>query len=196
MLSFVMGITAFILYFLYDINSIGRQYRLIHSFFAAGTLLLGISAALDLWQAWRNGMFSGIGDGMMLAAAAACFAALMYCLFFALPFQETYSEQNNGRHVYSGGVYGLCRHPGVLCFFFMYLLLGLAALPGRMIIHSLIFSALNLAYAYVQDCIIFPKTFCDYSDYQRKVPFLIPNGASIRRTGRMLLRADQEEDES
>ena len=116
-------------------------------------------------------------------------------MFFALPFQETYIESNGSRHVYSGGVYGLCRHPGILCYFGMQLMLGLWALPGGMIIRGLIFSLLNLAYAYFQDRITFPKTFCDYSDYQKKVPFLIPTGSSIRRTGKTLLSADKEEDE-
>ena len=181
------------LYFLYDINSVSRQYRLPHSFFAVGTVLLGISTALDIADAWNAGAVSGAADWLLLAGAAVCFAALIYCLFFALPFQETYTAQSCRRNVYSGGVYGLCRHPGILCFFGMELMLGLAALPGRMIIRGLIFSALNLLYAYFQDRVSFPKTFCDYREYQTKVPFLLPNRSGIRRFGKMLLRASKEE---
>lgn len=195
MLSLFLGMAAFVLYFLYDINSVTRQLRFVHSFFAVGTLLLGAATALELWDAWKAGCFSGGADIGLIAGAAVCFGALIYCLFFALPFQETYAQQNTGRHVYSGGVYGLCRHPGILCFFGMELLLGLAALPGEMIISGLIFSLLNLCYAYFQDHVTFPKTFCDYREYQKKVPFLIPTGASIRRTGKTLLSADKEEDE-
>lgn len=195
MFSFILGLTAFALYFLYDINSVTRQFRFVHSFFTAGTVLLGCATVLDLANAWKTGGFSGAGDFFLLAGALVCFGALIHCLFFALPFEETYAQQNTGRHVYSGGVYGLCRHPGILCFFGMELLLGLAALPGGMIIRGLIFSFLNLLYAYFQDRVTFPKTFCDYGDYQKKVPFLIPTGASIRRTGKTLLSADKEEDE-
>ena len=195
MFSLLLGLTAFMLYLVYDINSFTRKFRFVHSFFAAGTLLLGAATVLELWNSWKAGYFSGFSDAVLLSGAAVCFGALIYCLFFALPFQETYAEQNTGRPVYSGGVYGLCRHPGILCFFGMFLLLGLAALPGRMLLHGLFFSALNLAYAYFQDRVTFPKTFCDYSDYQKKVPFLIPAGAGIRRAWKMLLHAEKEEDD-
>lgn len=194
MISLLLGLTAFVLYFLYDINSFTRQIRFVHCFFAVGTLLLGGAAVLDLMDSWKNGYFSGMTDVILIAGAAACFGALVYCLFFALPFQETYVGQNTGRHVYSGGVYGLCRHPGILCFFGMQLMLGLAALPGRMLIRGMTFSALNLLYAYFQDRITFPKAFCDYGDYQKKVPFLIPTGASIRRAGKLCLLQKKEEE--
>ncbi len=52
-----------------------------------------------------------------------CFLALLiYTLFFALPFEETYCEENKLRAAYTEGVYGLCRHPGVLWFAGAYLL--------------------------------------------------------------------------
>ena len=192
MLSFILGTAAFGLYFLYDINSVTRQYRLVHGFFGVGTVLLAGATVLDLLHA-RHAIF-GIPDCVLLALAGLCFLALVYCLFFALPFQETYAEQNTGRHVYSGGVYGLCRHPGIRCFFGMELFLGLAALPEDMLMRAMVFSALNLAYAWFQDRVTFPKTFCDYDDYRKEVPFLIPTGASIRRTGKALRSADKEEE--
>lgn len=195
MLSLILGLTAFVLYLLYDINSFSRKYRFVHSFFMLGTLLLGIATALDLTAAWKSGCIAGILDLILLTAAAIFFGALIYCLFFALPFEQTYADQTTGRHVYTCGAYALCRHPGILCFFGMYLLLGLAALPGNMLRHSLLFSLLNLAYAWFQDRITFPKTFCDYSEYQKNVPFLIPTGASIRRAGKTLHPSTKEEDE-
>lgn len=194
MFSMILGLTAFGLFLLYDINSFTRQYRIVHSFFSVGTLLLGIATGMDLWHAMKVGCFSGFWDVLFLSSAAVCFVALIYCLFFALPFQETYADQRTGRHVYDGGVYGLCRHPGILCFFGMFLLLGMAALPDRMLFRGLLFSAMNLGYAFFQDRVTFPKTFCDYSDYQKKVPFLIPAGANIRRTWNTLFHAEKEED--
>ena len=130
----------------------------------------------------------------MLLAAGACLAALVYSLFFALPFQETYRQQEQGRHVYDGGVYALCRHPGILCFFGLYLCLGLAALPGGLLAHGLAFSLLDLAYAGFQDRVTFPKTFCDYEAYRKKAPFLIPTGDSIRRARQTWGRPASEEE--
>ena len=194
MVSAFLGITAFGLYLVYDINSFKWQRRGPQSFFFLGTCLLGIATALDLVSAWRSGGFSGAADGILLTGALLFFAALIYSLFFALPFKETYAEQTDGRRVYSGGVYALCRHPGILCFFGAYLMLGLAALPTRMIIRCLLFSILNLAYAWFQDRITFPKTFCDYDTYKKKVPFLIPTKNSVSMAYKTLFSAHDEED--
>ena len=141
MLSLYLGIAAFALYLIYDINSFTRQWKIPRSFFLLGTGLLGIATGLDLWAAWRAGAFGGAVDLFLLAGALMCFAALIYSLFFALPFKETYAEQAGGRRVYRGGVYALCRHPGILCFFGTYLLLGLAhpddpALPAVLLPES------------------------------------------------------------
>ena len=194
MVSLTLGIGGFLLYLLYDVNSFTYRLRLLHGAFALGTLLVGAATALDLLEAWRLGAFSGPGDAALLLAAGACLAALVYSLFFALPFQETYRQQEQGRHVYDGGVYALCRHPGILCFFGLYLCLGLAALPGRLLVHGMVFSLLDLAYAGFQDRVTFPKTFCDYEAYRKKAPFLIPTGDSIRRARQTWGRPASEEE--
>ena len=194
MVSLTLGIGGFLLYLLYDVNSFTYQWWLLHGAFALGTLLVGAATALDLVEAWRLGAFSGPGDAALLLAAGACLAALVYSLFFALPFQETYRQQEQGRHVYDGGVYALCRHPGILCFFGLYLCLGLAALPGGLLAHGLAFSLLDLAYAGFQDRVTFPKTFCDYEAYRKKAPFLIPTGDSIRRARQTWGRPASEEE--
>lgn len=194
MVSLTLGIGGFLLYLLYDVNSFTCRSRLLHGAFALGTLLVGAATALDLLEAWRLGALSGPGDAALLLAAGACLAALVYSLFFALPFQETYRQQEQGRHVYDGGVYALCRHPGILCFFGLYLCLGLAALPGGLLAHGLVFSLLDLAYAGFQDRVTFPKTFCDYEAYRNKAPFLIPTGDSIRRARQTWSRHAGEEE--
>lgn len=194
MVSLCLGSAAFVLYLVYDINSFTGQRKILRSCFFAGTCLLAAATGMDLWQAWRSGGFSGIMDGCLLAGAALCFAALIYSLFFALPFKETYARQTDGRQVYRCGVYALCRHPGILCFFAVYLLMGLAALPNPMIRNCLIFSVLNLAYAWFQDQITFPRTFCDYDDYKKQVPFLIPTKNSISMACRTLSCAHDKED--
>ena len=196
MLSLCLGITGFLLYLLYDINSFTYQARIPRTFFMSGSVLIGSATVLDLRSAWKLSAFSGVLDVLLLAAGAVCFAALIYSLFFALPFQETYTEQTNGRKVYDGGVYALCRHPGILCFAGMYLCLGLAALPGDLLYHGLVFSLLNLAYAWFQDRVTFPKTFCNYEAYRERVPFLFPTGDSIRLARQTWVRSVSKEDES
>lgn len=194
MISLCLGSAAFVLYLIYDINSYTRQWKILHSFFFGGTCLLAVATGMDLWGAWQYGAFSGLTDVFLLAGAAVFFATLIYSLFFALPFKQTYAEQTDGRRVYRCGVYALCRHPGILCFFGTYLMLGLAALPTPMLRNCLVFSALNLAYAGFQDRITFPATFCDYDDYKKQVPFLIPTKNSISMACRTLSCTHDKED--
>ena len=194
MLSLFFGIAAFVLYLLYDINSFRWKTRLLRWAFLAGTFLIAAATGLDLFHAWNARAFSGVGDLLLLAGACLWFALLLYCLFFALPFQQTYTQQATGNRVYCGGVYALCRHPGILCFFFLYLMLGLAALPECLLRNGMVFSLLDLLYAWFQDRVTFPKTFCDYREYQKSVPFLIPTSASIRMAKQTLFHTDVQED--
>ena len=195
MLSFCMGTAAFALYLFYDLNSFLWQRKVPRTFFMAGTLLLAAAVVTDITTACRAKAFAGLGDILLLAIAFLGFAALMYSLFFALPFDKTYTEQQNGRRVYDRGVYALCRHPGILCFFWMYAALGLAALPhSQVLFNGTVFSLLNLAYAWFQDRITFPKTFINYPEYQQTTPFLIPTKASIRTACELFTgAADKEE---
>lgn len=194
MYSFWLGIGAFALYLIYDINSFTWKRKVPGTFFLAGSLCIVAATVWDLWEAWHAGAISGAVDVLLLTGALVGYGSLIYALFFALPFKETYAEQPDKRRVYSSGVYAICRHPGILCFFGTYLLLGLAALPTDMIGRCLLFSGLNLAYAWFQDRITFPKTFCDYSDYQKQVPFLIPTKASISMARETLFSHRNEED--
>ena len=194
MLSLILGITGFGLYILYDINSFTKKNPIVHSFFFLGTVLIGLATAMDLYHSFALRAFSGAADLALAAGGIVSFLALIYCLFFALPFEKTYTHQTTGNPVYDGGVYALCRHPGILCFFFLYLLLGLAALPGRLLHHGMVFSLLNLLYAWFQDRVTFPKTFCDYREYRTRVPFLIPTPASIRMAIKTLPHSKNREE--
>ena len=178
-LPLLLGTTAFLLYIVYDINSYTLHNRVLNCGFLAGSMMLAVATTLLLISAWQANAFSGPVDIVLVILGAAFFLLLLYCLFFALPFQETYVDQPQDRRVYDRGVYALCRHPGVLCFFGMYLCLGLAALPTRLLLNGTVYSLLNFLYVVFQDRITFPKTFCDYSEYQKKAPFIIPNKKSI-----------------
>lgn len=193
MYSLLLGMLGFLLFFLYDVNSFTWRSRLLHKSFALGVTLLAAATVLDLAAALRMGAFSGLKDLILLVAGALCLAALVYCLFFALPFAETYQDTDGPPAVCDRGVYALCRHPGVLCMLGMYLFWGLGALPATMLRNGLIFSGLNTVYVCFQDRMTFPRIFPDYPDYQKNVPFLIPTGASIRAAWRTRRRSAEEE---
>ena len=55
MLSLILGIIAFGLYFLYDINSFTGKSRIFHSFFLIGSLLIAAATALDLYKSHIQG---------------------------------------------------------------------------------------------------------------------------------------------
>ena len=195
-MALYLGMAAFVLFWIYDVNSFLWQHRIPRTFFTAGTMLIAVSLVLDLWSAWQAQAFDGWADMLLLAVSALAFAALIYTLFFALPFDETYAKQNNGRYVCDRGVYALCRHPGILCFFALYLLVGLAALPAPgLLLHGMILSLLNLLYAWFQDRVTFPRTFADYRSYQQNVPFLLPTKASLKRFAKTLGHSGDEEGE-
>ena len=119
---------------------------------------------------------------------------LLYPLIPARGRSDRQAAEPGKLRLVSSGIYALCRHPGILCFFGLYLCLGLAALPGGLLAHGLAFSLLDLAYAGFQDRVTFPKTFCDYEAYRKKAPFLIPTGDSIRRARQTWGRPASEEE--
>ena len=181
---YIAGIVGFALMLVYDINSYTVNNRVLQGGFYAGCLLVVGATAAAVVKAVRAGAFSDAADVLLLSLSLISFALLIYCLFFALPFAQTYQTPQNGRRVYRCGAYALCRHPGVLCFWGVYLFLGWAALPdGRLMGMGLLFSLLNTAYAWFQDRITFPKTFCDYDEYRKTAPFLLPTVRSIVRAG-------------
>ena len=175
----VPGMIGFVLFFLYDINSYTLRNRLAEKFFFAGTVLVAAATILCLISAVRLGVFGGGADAVLIVLAVLSFAAMIYSLFFALPFTETYVTPDSKRCVYDKGAYALCRHPGALFFFTAYLFLGLAALPSPFLFCGMIFSALNFVYICFQDRVTFPKTFVGYEDYRQRVPFIIPTYSSI-----------------
>ena len=106
---------------------------------------------------------------------------LIYTLFFALPFDETYVKESRYRKAYTEGVYALCRHPGVLWFAGMYLFAALLWKSLEGLIFFVVMVILNIFYVIFQDYYSFPKTFSNYREYQRSTPFLIPNRKSIQQ---------------
>ena len=95
MWQFILGSTGFILYFIYDINSVRMKNAVLQKFFAAGSILVVVSLIAELYAAWGScqrkiGTMTGFGLGGFLFLCL-----LIYTLFFALPFEETYCEEIN-----------------------------------------------------------------------------------------------------
>ena len=107
------GLVAFILYFIYDINDITIRNRYIQKFFLLGSLVLFGRSILFLCA-----YDFSVCVWIFLFFACIFLALLIYTLFFALPFDETYVSQQEGRKACSSGIYGICRHPGFWWFFF------------------------------------------------------------------------------
>jgi protein-S-isoprenylcysteine O-methyltransferase Ste14 len=129
----------------------------------------------------RIGIFGGI--------AAIFFYLLIYTLFFALPFQDTYIKEKS-HTVCKNGVYALCRHPGVLWFTLFYAFLGLAVMIPTLFVAGSLFSILNILYVLFQDRWTFMKSFENYEGYKVDTPFLVPNKKSIKHCLRTLSRKE------
>ena len=180
MWQLILGTAGFVLYFVYDINSVLSKNVCLQKFFAWGSILVVASVVAEFSSAWGQGHRSveaviGFGIGALFFLGL-----LIYTLFFALPFEETYCKENKLRAAYTEGVYGLCRHPGVLWFAGAFLCMWGMLGGWRPGIYFGLMIFWNYLYIIFQDLWTFPRTFFNYREYQQSTPFLIPNGKSIR----------------
>lgn len=176
MLYIIVGASSFALFLIYDINGTGKNLPALRPFFAAGVFTLAFSTVAIAVNSSSQAYFA---TPLFLAIAAVFLALTIYALFFAIPFKTTYTDGKPS--LCTTGMYGLCRHPGVLWLSLMYGALYFA-LPGILtLLSGLIFSALNILYALFQDLWTFQRIFNNYDEYRRSVPFLIPTPASIKR---------------
>lgn len=181
MLWIMLGCAAFVLFFLYDIaGATGRFYPFRIGFAAR------VPAAPLLHR--RPCLAGTVGEAYRLAGffiftllAFLFLVLLVYTLFFALPFHDTYLHGTTAPSLCRSGVYALCRHPGVLWLSGFYLCLY-AALGTRMLLAAfVVFTLFDIAYVVFQDRWSFPKQFPEYDDYRQSTPFLLPNVRSIRQ---------------
>nr|WP_122013512.1 hypothetical protein [Maliibacterium massiliense] len=187
-----MGCGAYLLFFLYDIAGVRRRLPLLQGAFALGCLLLAAALAGLGCEGWRAALMPAWQRWTFSALALFFLALLLYTLFFALPFADTYVHQAARSPVCDRGVYALCRHPGVLwqaglCFS-MYLALG----TRDMLLAALLFTLLNVLYVLLQDRWTFMRQFDDYGRYRRTTPFLLPTKASLRACARTFARAGRK----
>lgn len=114
MTAVIIGSIGFLCCFLYDHNSIRLKKSFLHPFFSIGCFLIAVSTGLVIRSCWPRRGSSFFISAVFLTAAILFLGLLIYTLFFALPFDETYVKENHERLAYTEGVYALCRHPGVL----------------------------------------------------------------------------------
>ena len=173
----VLGSLSFLIFLVYDFNQILLHKKYFAPFFALGCVLLGVSTIALAFEGKKELTQTTV---IFWGVAFLFLFLLVYTLFFALPFQETY-VQGGAHQAYTQGVYALCRHPGALWLSGFYLFYWLAA-GGKWLFYSwLAFTALDVAYVCIQDKVIFPKLFENYEKYRRTTPFLVPSGASLQK---------------
>ncbi len=180
----ILGTISFVLYMLYDLEQADaiphRFHKITKYFFTAGSVILVAVTGLALRKADIFGVQWSGKLVFTLILTVLFFGLLIYTLFFALPFEETYITQDTHK-TYDQKMYALCRHPGVLWFAGFYICLWLTFGTKLLLVMAIWFSLLNFCYIVLQDRYTFPKVFSDYGDYQKRVPFLIPNGKSLKR---------------
>lgn len=181
MIYIIMGLIAFVFFVLYDINSIIIKHKLFKCCFFAGTLLLTTATAGIIVTSWNLHKINIVRIISFGIPAILFFLLLIYTLFFAIPFKNTYIQASEPSKLCNNGVYALCRHPGVLWFIGFYTFLGLAFWIPLLFAAATIFSVLNIFYVMFQDRWVFVKCFERYDDYKSDTPFLIPNSDSLKR---------------
>lgn len=181
----VIGIAAFAVFWIYDVNSVIWKNKIAEKSFFAGSVMILAAGIGTVYNALSS-------DGYLIVFPAgiritACFAGiiftalLVYTLFFAIPFKDTYVYGGNEerRTVCRSGVYAMCRHPGILWFAGVFICLCIVFTEKNMVIFSITVCLLNMLYAAFQDKWTFIHTFSDYESYKTETPFLVPRISDI-----------------
>ncbi len=183
-MELLFGIVAFILFIIYDIEQVRllplNLHRFAKFFFVIGFFLLFVATVLAVRRIGFDRLQNSVSACCYFVIAFLFLALLIYTLFFALPFNETYVKQN-GQRTHDKGMYALCRHPGVLWFGGFYFFLWLALGSKLLLQMAVTYTVLNIGYVILQDKVVFPRIFLDYEGYKKRVPFLIPTFKSVKR---------------
>ena len=174
------GIIGFIFFIIFDLNKIYWKSKVLNLSFVFGTILLFWSTGYCVMLSDFSTLFTQFGVwhictllGLILSGSA-----LIYILFFALPFEDTYIESEH-LPLMDKGVYGACRHPGFWMLTLCYLFLALFCSSIHLLYCCAAYSICNFLYIVIQDVYIFPKYIQGYQDYKKTVPFLIPTRESL-----------------
>lgn len=181
----IMGIAAFAAFGLYDVNSVIWKNRIADKLFFAGSAAVTVSCVLAVYDAVTAGKsLMDIPPEIKTAALIAgviSVVLLVYTLFFAIPFRDTYVDSDGAgkRTVCRNGMYALCRHPGVLWFTVAGICICIVFTTRDMLMFTGTVCVMNVLYIMLQDKWTFIHTFSDYEDYRKETPFLIPRISGI-----------------
>ena len=175
------GVIGFGLFIIFDLNKIYWKNQLLNLFFVIGSILLAFSTIYSVIQSDVLSLMKHFGGKEVLALIALILSAiaLVYALFFALPFSDTY-VQSDELPLVNKGLYGTCRHPGFWMFLLFYFFLALLFSSVPLAYCFALYNTCNFVYIVIQDIFIFPQYIRGYNDYKKTVPFLVPTRASIR----------------
>ncbi len=179
MIYIVFGSLSFVLFYLFDyLNDKGsKSLKIISGLMGLIFIIYGTVGIRFLSES------SPVRHGfslLYLIFALIFLLALCYSLFLELPFSKTYGGKEFYKGLVTTGTYSLCRHPGVLWFFFMYFFYSLYLGSGIMLLACIIWTLLDVIYVILQEKYFFAKNFLDYGEYQKITPMLIPNIKSIK----------------
>ena len=178
----VLGCLAFVIVFIFDVNKIKQIHPYLNYSFAVAFVIQVWATVGILLSSSPDFKVPGRLPMLFASLAVLSFILMGYALFFALPFKKTYLGLEKRNQVVDTGMYALCRHPGVIWFFFIYLFLWLAS--GKMIVlwAGLLWTALDILHVYIQDRWHFPLMLNGYDVYIKKVPFIIPTKQSLKNS--------------
>ena len=176
----LIAVVVFLLYIIYDINSMTINNCILNKLFIAASLLFLIVNIILIGNLITSVSFTFF-KLVFIVFSIGFFALMIYTLFFSLPFDETYIEDDKSRKVVRKGMYGLSRHMGVFWFIMMYICLAVVLESRTFTCFAVVSCVMNLIYIIFQDNYSFIRLFDDYEDYKREVPFLIPSFKSIKK---------------
>lgn len=174
----ILAIGAYALFFLYDVLNVrAPQIRVANLLFPLSSFMVVAATVMMVWIS--KDQFRATPVSLLCLVLALAFGiAMVIALFFSLP-KDTYSDPGQKRKAFKGGMYALCRHPGVLWYALMYvfLMLPMQNTAGWTICILLI--AGNVLYMLLQDFWTFPAIFVDYAEYKRGTPLFFPTPRSV-----------------
>lgn len=180
MFYIILGSFSFVLMYLFDVYTLKNRCILKRLFGISGLGLFLYSAIQVLLNAdyiiHNNAV--RIPSGIFFFVF---FGLLIYSLFLEIPFAKTYKEKDPNKTLIDFGTYALCRHPGVLWLFLMFLFLFLLTGARLVLIAGIVWSIIDIFYVYLQEKYIFKKQFINYQLYQKTTPMLIPTKGSIKK---------------
>lgn len=188
MIFIIVGCLAFLVMSIFDLNQIyWCDHRLNHAF-SIGMGILVVATLGVLVGDYGGYLVPGLWQVIFGIMALISLFLLLGTLFFWLPFNDTYLDTARDKKVINTGMYALCRHPGVIWFFTLYIFLWLATGKTMVLWAAIIWTATDVLYVFVQDSWFFPKTLAGYKKYQAEVPFLVPSRDSLYKCVHSLAR--------